>query len=112
MLEEAAQPGIGLSYRNDAFSTDGINFSCYVGNSTSNQYDAFIQIFADEALQDEVFLSQLLRPGQAFETLTLNHALPLGVTTCVVAFTQVELVDGEQSVHAQTFFTMDFHVVE
>jgi len=111
MLKQASEPGIALSYKNDAVSEDGINFSCYIANSTDNKYDMFIQIFADEAYQDEVFLSQLIRPGQAFESLTLEHALPKGDTRCYVAFTQVETVDGEQSVHAQTFFTMDFHVI-
>jgi hypothetical protein len=108
--ENAQNSRIALEYKNDAYSEDGINFSCYIANSLNNQYDMFIQIFADAAYQDEVFLSQLIRPGQAFETLTLNHELPKGDTRCYVAFTQVETVDGEQSVHAQTFFTMDFHV--
>lgn len=111
MLEKASSPGIALSYKNNAFSEDGVHFSCYIANSTRNLYDMFIQIFADEEYQDEVFLSQLIRPGQAFESLTLNHELPKGDTRCYVAMTQVETVDGEQSVHAQTFFTMDFHVV-
>jgi len=111
MLEKVDDSRIALSYRNDAVSEDGINFSCYIANSPDNRYDMFIQIFADEAYQDEVFLSQLIRPGQAFETLTLNHELPKGDTRCYIAFTQVETVDGEQSVHAQTFFTMDFHVI-
>jgi hypothetical protein len=111
MLKKASEPGIALSYKNDAVSEDGINFSCYIANSPDNKYDAFVQIFADEAYQDEVFLSQLIRPGQAFESLTLEHELPKGDTRCYIAFTQVETVDGEQSVHAQTFFTMDFHVI-
>lgn len=111
MLETVDDSRIALSYRNDALSEDGINFSCYIANSPDNKYDMFIQIFADEAYQDEVFLSQLIRPGQAFETLTLSHALPKGTTRCYIAYTQVETEDGEQSVHAQTFFTVDFHVL-
>lgn len=111
MLEAAQEPGIRLSYKNNAFSEDGVNFSCYIANG-DEKYDVFFQIFADEELQDEVFLSQLLRPGQAFESITLSHALPKRSTTrCYVSQTRVELVDGEQTIHDQTFFTMDFNVL-
>jgi hypothetical protein len=105
-----AEDSIALEYQNDAFSNDGVHFSCYIANSLDNPYDMFIQVFADENFQDELFLSQLLRPGQAFERLELNHALPSGVTTVYVALTQVEVVDGQQMIHAQTFVTMDFTV--
>lgn len=111
MLEAAAEPGMPLSYKNNAFSEDGINFSCYIANA-DEKYDMFFQIFADEKFQDEIFLSQLLRPGQAFESVTLSHALPKRSTTrCYVSQTRVELVDGEQTIHDQVFFTMDFNVL-
>ncbi|MBR3570812.1 MAG: hypothetical protein IKN96_08490 [Oscillibacter sp.] len=111
MLEDAAEPGMPLSYKNNAFSEDGVNFSCYIANA-DEKYDMFFQIFADEALQDEIFLSQLIRPGQAFESITLSHALPKRtVTRCYVSQTRVELVDGEQTIHDQVFFTMDFNVI-
>jgi len=109
-MENAANSAIALEYKNEAFSSDGVNFNCYVANSLENKYDMFIQIFADETFQDELFLSQLLRPGQAFETLKLNHELPVGMTRAYVAMTQVETANGEQSVKGQTFVTMDFIV--
>ena len=110
-IENAENSAIALEYKNEAFSKDGVNFDCYIANSLENKYDMFIQIFADETFQDELFLSQLIRPGQAFETLTLNHELPSGLTRVYVAMTQVETVKGEQFVHAQTFITMDFTVI-
>ena len=111
MLDSAEEMGVPLAYKNDAYSEDGTNFSCYIENADA-KYDIFIQIFADEDFQDEVFLSKLLRPGQAFESITLSHALPKeSVTRCYVSLTRVELADGEQTVHDQTFFTMDFHVL-
>jgi hypothetical protein len=70
----------------------------------------YLQIFADDALQDEVFLSGLVAPGEAFDHITLSHALEKGVTRVYVAFTQVEETDGEQAIRGQTLFTMDFHV--
>jgi hypothetical protein len=110
MYRKAQEPGVALEYRNDAFSSDGVEFSCYIANSTDNAYDMFINIYADQALTDEIFLSELLRPGQAFEKITLKHSLGAGVHTVYVAFTQVEVVDGEQQIHQQVMVTMDFHV--
>lgn len=110
-IENAANSAIALEYKNDAYSRDGVNFSCYIANSLENKYDMFIQIFADETYQDELFLSQLLRPGQAFETLKLNHSLPTGTTRVYVAMTQVDTAEnGEQTLMTQTFVTMDFTV--
>lgn len=109
-FEEAKKPGIGIEYRNDAYSSDGKDFSCYIGNSANNDYDMFIAIYADDAFEDLLFLSQLIRPGQAFEHITLQRALAPGnyVVNCV--YTQVEVVDGEQAIHAQTAVTLNFHV--
>jgi hypothetical protein len=110
-IENAENSAVALEYQNEAYSRDGVNFSCYVANSVNNLYDMFIQIFADETYQDELFLSQLLRPGQAFETLKLNHSLPTGTTRVYVAMTQVDTADdGEQTLMTQTFVTMDFIV--
>ena len=112
-VEEAvrsSQQGITLSFKNDAFSNDGQTFSCYLANAEQNEYDAYIEIFADDTLEEQIFLSQLLRPGTAFDTITLNRALDVGNHEVVVVFTQIEEVDGQQGFHGQTLFTMNFHV--
>jgi hypothetical protein len=109
---EAQEPGIALNYRNDAVSTNGIDFDCYIGNSPDNIYDMFINIYADENFTDELFLSELLKPGQAFEKITLKHPLDSGTHRVYVAFTQVKIEEGEQRIHKQIILTMDFHVSE
>lgn len=106
MYAEAADEGIPLSFKNDAFSTDGENFECYIANPASSRYDMYIQIFADDALTDQLFLSGLLRPGNAFETIKLDHPLDAGTHRVIVALTQVE--DDLETIHAQTMITMDF----
>lgn len=111
-LIEQAQDGVALEYKNQAFSTDGENFACYIANAESNQYDMFIAIYGDEEFTDELFLSALMRPGQAFDRLKLNHPLDTGSHTVYVAFTQVEELDGEQAIHAQVLVTMNFTVTE
>ena len=110
MYEKAKNPGIALEYKNDAVSSDGVNFDCYIANSAANQYDMYIDIYADEALTDEIFLSELLRPGTAFDQIRINKRLSAGEHVVYVAFTQVEEVNGEQALHAQVMVTMNFHV--
>jgi hypothetical protein len=110
MYEAAQQPGIGLEYENDAYSEDGINFDCYIANAGLNEYDMFIALYGDANYEDELFLSELIRPGQAFSEIALNHALPLGDNTVYCAFTQIAEEDGEQVIHDQIIITLNFHV--
>jgi len=112
MLEDSKGYGISLEYKAVAYSDNGTDFSCYFANAAENQYDMFIAIYGDDALTDELFLSGLLRPGTAFDHITLNRALPPGVTNCTVAFTQVEVVDGQQAIHDQSLIGVEFHVTE
>lgn len=110
MYAQAAEEGIPLSFKNDASSTDGENFDCYIANPASSHYDMYIQIFADDAFTDQLFLSGLLRPGTAFETIKLDHALETGTHRVIVALTQVE--EDLATIHAQAMVTMDFTVTE
>jgi hypothetical protein len=108
--EKMQDERITLSYRNDAFSEDGQTFSCYIANSEENKYDMFIGIYADMGLTDSLYLSQLLRPGTAFETITLNRALEPGKHQVCVVFTTVETTEDEQIIHGETAVTMNFTV--
>ena len=108
----AAEEGIGLEYKGEAYSENGTDFDCYIANSSLNSYDMFIAIYGDAALTDELYLSQLMRPGSAFNHLTLNHALPVGTNTVYVAFTQIVVEKGEQKIRGQTMVTIDFIVEE
>lgn len=102
---------MALEYKNDAYSEDGRDFECYIANASGNEYDMFIAIYADAEYTEELFLSQLLRPGSAFERVELERALEKGDHTVYVAFTQVDEEDGEQVIHEQSKVTMTFHVV-
>ena len=97
-------------YVNDAASLDGSTFQCYVGNSAMNTYDMYIQIFADEDMTDQIFLSELLRPGTVFEEITLEHPLDVGTHRVYVVFTQVE--EDLATAAGQVAVTMDFTVIE
>jgi hypothetical protein len=108
----AQEQGFELEYKNGAYSTDGVNFDCYIANASSNQYDMFISIYADAELTDELFVSQLLRPGSAFDHVTLNRQLDIGRHRVYVPHTQVTVEDGQQVIAGQITVTMDFSVLE
>lgn len=110
MVEKVKEGMIAIEMRNDAISTDGIHFSCYIANSVQNSTDMFLAIYADAELNDLLFLSELLRPGTAFESLTLEHSLEPGTHQVYVVQTQVK--DDLETIQAQTAFTMDFTVTE
>lgn len=110
-VKNATEGRVGLNYKNDAFSDDGINFECHIANSKSNVYDMFLAISTDAELKDQIFLSELVPPGSGFEQITLNRALEVGDHTVYVTLTQVKLNDaGEQVMCNQVTHTMDFHV--
>lgn len=110
----AAEGVVGLKYQNDAYSTNGTDFGCYIVNSESNKFDMFLTIYADAELSDQIFLSGLVPPGSGFESITLDHALEKGDHTVYVVLTQVETdaETGEQVLKNQVSHTMDFHVSE
>lgn len=110
MFAKAKEGTFVTEYRNDAYSSDGETFACYVGNSSMNNYDLYIQIFADAELSDQLYLSGLLRPGTVFDEITLDHPLEDGIHRVYVIFTQVE--EDLATLHGQITLTMDFHVGE
>lgn len=112
-VANAEKGNIALRYRNDAYSDDGTNFSCYIANSQNNMYDMYLTIFADAELTDRLFLSGLVPPGSGFEEITLDHALEPGDHTVYVALSQVETDEsGKQLLGNQIIHTMVFHVTQ
>lgn len=97
MYRKAAEPGVSLEYKNMAFSTDGRNFECYIGNSAKNAYDMFITIYADPEMTDVLFLSELLPPGSRFEEITLEKELEPGNHDVYLVHTQVKDNDEDAS---------------
>lgn len=113
-IENNKNNAIGLRYKNNAYSTDGLNFECSITNSEANLYDMFLAIFADVELTDQIFLSGLVPPGSGFDHITLDHELELGDHRVYVVLTQVDTDQetGKQTIVRQVSHTMDFHVVE
>lgn len=99
---------IALEFKNDAYSSDGKTFACYLGNSALNEYDMYVAIYGDSALTEQLYVSGLVPPGSGFEEITLDKELPEGDHRVYIAFTQME---NPETIHGQTIYTMDFHVV-
>ena len=112
-LANAQDNMVALEYKNDAYSTDGKKFSCYIVNSASNLYDMFLTIYSDAEMTDQVYLSGLVPPGSGFEEITLDHELQEGDHTVYIAITQVDTSeDGGQVIKNQVVHTMVFHVAK
>lgn len=107
IYDELEPNAIALEFKNDAFSNDGKNFACYLGNSALNEYDMYVAIYSDAELTDLLYMSDLVPPGSGFKEITLDKELEEGDQRVYVAFTQ--MLDPE-TIHAQTVYTMDFHV--
>lgn len=109
-VARSQEPGVSVKFKSEAFSDDGANFSCYLGNDEANGMDMFIAIYTDNTFEDELFVSGLLRPGEAFERITLNRALSPGTHSVVAAFSLVTEENGQQSIAKQTFVSLRFNV--
>lgn len=113
MYEKTKEGRIALEYKNDAISSDGKTFACYINNSARNTSDMYIGIYADAKYEDQLFLSGLIKPGTGFDTVTLDRELEPGKHRVFVVYTKVkENEDGEQVMSGQTAVTMDFTVRE
>jgi hypothetical protein len=111
-MANAKNGNVALLYKDNAYSTNGTDFECYIVNSAANSYDMYLTIYADPEMTDELFLSKLVPPGSGFENITLEHPLETGDHVVYVAVTQVDTDEktGAQSVTNQVVHTMDFHV--
>ncbi len=107
---QAAKNGVPVEYQNNANSTDGKAFDCYIANPVESEYDIYIQIFADVELTDQLYLSKLIQPGNAKREIQLERKLAAGNHLVYVVYTQVE--DDHATVRDQAIVTMDFVVTK
>ena len=109
MLEDAKNEMVA-SYQNQAVSEDGKTFTCYIANSEYNEYDMFIALYTDLSGEtDPIYLSGLMRPGEAFREITLDEALDKGTHSVYLVFTQME--DDHSTIHGQSIVGIDMQVV-
>ena len=116
LYQAAAEEGVSVEYKNEAFSTDGTSFACYIGNPRRSPYPMYITIYADTTFQEELFISGLLKPGQAFNKVTMSRTLEEGVNVLPICYTQVyephtEKNDSDEfKIRGQAVITLNFNV--
>lgn len=101
---KAAEGTMALKYQSEARSSDGTNFSCYIGNSEANEYDMYANIYLDEALTEQVLLTGLIPPGSGIQEFESEIPLSPGTYETVLVLTQVE--DDHSTFHAQVMVTL------
>ena len=99
---------VSLNFKNTAISKDGEHFECYLANSPSNLYDAFLVIYFDDERTDQLYLSGLISPGEAIYTFRTERTLDYGIYDCILVMSQVS-EDGTQLV-SQTNIALTLQV--
>ena len=89
MLERTEDGKISLEYKNMATSSDGKNFICYIANSVKNKYDMYVGIYSDATCQEELLLTQLMKPGSGIKSFECEKKLEPGTYNTVLVFTLV-----------------------
>ncbi|MDE6596676.1 MAG: hypothetical protein K2K44_11815, partial [Oscillospiraceae bacterium] len=56
IIRQAEEGMMDLRYKNVAYSDDGVNFSCMIGNSENNLYDMYFNIYLGTDLDKQVLL--------------------------------------------------------
>lgn len=108
MMKDAENEMVA-SFQNQAFSEDGKTFTCYIANSEYNEYDMFIALYTEISDDAEpLYLSGLMRPGEAFREITLDETLDKGVHDVYLVMTQVE--DDHSTLHGQSVVTIQMQV--
>lgn len=101
---------ISLEYKNVAQSSDGSNFNCYIANSASNVCDMYIGIYTDATYEEELYLTQLMKPGSGITSFKCNKKMKPGHYDAVLVFTLVE--DDHKTIRTQTPVTYSLIVDE
>lgn len=99
---------ISLEYKNIAVSGNGTDFDCYIANSLDNTADMYIGIYTDATYEEELYLTQLMKPGSGITSFECNKKLGPGHHDAVLVFTLVE--DDHETIRTQTSVTYSLNV--
>ncbi len=101
-IKEVDDGLISLSHKNQAFSSDGENFDCYIKNNIDNKYDLYIAIYKDQTAKEQLYLSGLIPPGSGLDRFTSEIKLDKGDYDALLVVTQVE--DDHATIHGGQLF--------
>lgn len=106
--KKAEEGQMALRYQKTAYSSDGTNFICDIGNSTANSYDMYINIYKDPELTEQVLLTGLIPPGSGIKEFESEIPFRPGTYETTLVLTQVE--DDHSTFHAQLMVTLELVV--
>lgn len=101
-IKEVEDGLISLSHKNQAFSSDGKNFDCYIQNNIDNKYDLYITIYKDQTAKEQLYLSGLIPPGSGLDKFESEITLDKGEYDALLVVTQVE--DDHATIHGGQLF--------
>lgn len=98
LFAKAKEGQMTLEMKTEAHSLDGKTFSCFLGNSISNNYDMFMVLYRDDT-QEEIYRTGLIPMGARIEEFTLDEALESGSYSITIVYNQVE--EDHKTIHSQ-----------
>lgn len=101
-IKEVDDGLISLSHKNQAFSSDGKNFDCFIKNNVDNKYDLYIAIYKDQTAKEQLYLSGLIPPGSGLDKFTSEIKLDNGEYNALLVVTQVE--EDHATIHGGQLF--------
>jgi hypothetical protein len=88
-MRKNSEGNVSLEYKNEAESTNGKDFNCYLANSELNTEDMFFAVFTDASMTEQMYLSGLIKPGTSIQKFTSDIPLEKGEYSAVCVFTTV-----------------------
>lgn len=108
MLKKAKEGYMTLSMKTVAFSSNGTDFSCYLGNAEENNYNCYLTISLDN--EEELYRTDLIPVGGHIESFKSGKKLDPGTYSATVCFVQIE--KDLKTVHAKVYAGLELVVKE
>lgn len=89
-------------------SKDGETFACQIGNPAGAKYYIYLDMYSDTTLEEEIYLSGLLAPGQGITSFKTSKKFPEGETDVVLVITTVQ--EDRNTIVAQTMVALTLYV--
>ena len=109
LYQEVEDGYISLSHKNQAYSTDGENFACYINNNPDNKYDIYVTVYNNQNADEMLYISGLIPPGSGIGHFKSEVKLDPGEYDALLVVTQVE--DDHETIRGgQLFLALHLNV--
>lgn len=109
LYQEVEDGYISLSHKNQAYSTDGENYACYINNNPDNKYDIYVTVYNNQNADEMLYISGLIPPGSGIDHFKSEVKLDPGEYDALLVVTQVE--DDHETIRGgQLFLALHLNV--